>query len=372
MQQNSNPKIIISGGGTGGHVFPAISIANAIRAKNPAAEFLFVGALGKIEMEKVPAAGYRVVGLPIAGLQRGFSRRALAANVKLPFLLFKSLFKSYRVLRDFRPHAAVGVGGYASGPLLWVSARMKIPYLLQEQNSFAGKTNQKLASRATRICVAYPEMERFFPASKIVLTGNPIRNNIRPATEVTKKEALDHFGLAPHLKTILVIGGSLGAGTLNTCLEAYLPEAKDRPVQIIWQCGRNGIGRAREVLTRYEQVPVYAHEFIERMDLAFAAADLVLTRAGAGSISELCAAGKACIFVPSPNVAEDHQTHNAMALVKEKAGYMIPDKEATKVLMHTAVDLVFKESELQTLSENILQLSRPHAAEDIAKLVLEL
>ncbi|NLA15595.1 MAG: undecaprenyldiphospho-muramoylpentapeptide beta-N-acetylglucosaminyltransferase [Bacteroidales bacterium] len=372
MKQSRNRNIIISGGGTGGHVFPALSIAHAIRERDPKAKILFVGALGKMEMEKVPAAGYPIKGLPIGGFQRGFSRRALVSNFKLPFQLLVSILKSFQILRRFRPHAAVGVGGYASGPLLWAAARKKTPYLLQEQNSFAGKTNKKLAAQAAHICVAYPGMERFFPASKIVLTGNPIRENIGPATQKGVKEGLEYFRLNPEQKTILVIGGSLGAGTLNRCLEAYLPRAKEQTVQVLWQCGRNGIGRAQEALRQYPDVPVYVHEFIERMDLAFAVADLVVSRAGAGTISELCAAGKACIFVPSPNVAEDHQTHNAMALVKEKAGCLVPDNKAMEVLMDKALELVFDNEKLQILSSNVLQLSRPHAAKDIATLVLEL
>lgn len=372
MKQKKEYKVIISGGGTGGHVFPAISIAHAIRAQVPQANILFVGALGKMEMEKVPEAGYPITGLPISGLQRGFSKRALAANAKLPFLLLKSILRSFQILRQFKPHVAVGVGGYASGPLLWAAARKRIPYVLQEQNSFAGKTNRKLAGKAASICVAYPGMEAFFPPSKIVLTGNPIRSGIRPASAKTKEEALRHFGLSQERKTLLVVGGSLGAGTLNKCIEAYLPQAEKHPVQVIWQCGRSGIEKATEAVGKYPNAPVTAHEFISRMDLAFAAADLVVTRAGAGTISELCAAGKACIFVPSPNVAEDHQTHNAMALVKEKAGHMVRDREALETLMSKALELLFDDKELKLLSQNILQLSRPHAAEDIATLILKL
>ncbi|MDD4919798.1 MAG: undecaprenyldiphospho-muramoylpentapeptide beta-N-acetylglucosaminyltransferase [Bacteroidales bacterium] len=372
MKTGSKNRIIISGGGTGGHIFPAISIANAIRIKDPGVEVLFVGALGRMEMEKVPAAGYRIIGLPIAGLRRDLSLRGIIANLMLPVRLVESVTAAGRIIRDFRPTVAVGVGGYASGPLLWVAGKKGVPYILQEQNRFAGKTNKMLAAGAVHICVAYPGMEQFFPASKVVLTGNPIRKDIRPATEQEKQEALMHFGLDHEKKTLLITGGSLGAGTLNRCVREYLPRSGDRPVQILWQCGKHGMSQAAEALKEHPSVPVYVHEFIARMDLAYAAADLVVSRAGAGSISEFCAAGKACIFVPSPNVAEDHQTHNAMALVKENAGRLVTDKEAPVILMEKALELIFNDSERKKLSANILKLSRPDAAEQIASMVLEL
>lgn len=372
MKRQGNHKIIISGGGTGGHIFPAISIANAIRMKDPGAGILFVGALGRMEMEKVPEAGYKIAGLPIAGLHRNFSWQGIKANLMLPFRLVKSVTEAGRIIRDFHPTAAVGVGGYASGPLLWVARKKGIPYILQEQNSYAGKTNKMLAAGAVHICVAYPGMEKFFPASKIVLTGNPIRNDISPASKEAKQEALTHFGLDPYKKTIFVTGGSLGAGTLNRCVREYLPRSGNYQVQILWQCGKNGILTAKDAVEAYPGIPVHPHEFIRRMDLAYAVADLVISRAGAGSISELSAAGKACIFVPSPNVAEDHQSHNAMALVRENAGCLVPDKEAPAILMNKAIELIFNAKKLDTLSENILKLSRPHAAAQIASMILEL
>jgi UDP-N-acetylglucosamine--N-acetylmuramyl-(pentapeptide) pyrophosphoryl-undecaprenol N-acetylglucosamine transferase len=372
MKTRKNHRIIISGGGTGGHIFPAVSIANAIRMKDPGAEILFVGALGRMEMEKVPAAGYPIKGLPIAGLHREFTPRAVAANLLLPVRLIQSILAAIRIIREYRPSAAVGVGGYASGPLLWAAGQKRIPYILQEQNSFAGKTNKILAKRAVRICVAYSGMEQFFPAPKIVLTGNPIRKDIRPADLKMQKEGLGHFQLDPEKKTILVIGGSLGAGTLNRCVREFLPRMEAQNIQILWQCGKNGIAGAKDATGQFPGIPVYPMEFIHRMDLAYAAADLVISRAGAGSISELCTAGKACIFVPSPNVAEDHQTHNALALVREGAGHMVPDREAPAVLMDKALELISNDRELKRLSENILKLSRPAAAEQIAEMVLEL
>lgn len=372
MKCHNEHRIIISGGGTGGHIFPAISIANAIRIQDPGAGILFVGALGRMEMEKVPEAGYEIVGLPIAGLQRDMSWKGIKANLMLPLQLIRSIREARKIIREFRPTVAVGVGGYASGPLLWVARKKGIPYILQEQNSYAGKTNKILASGASCICVAYTGMEKFFPASKIVLTGNPIRNDISPAGKPLRQEAMTHFGLDPHKKTILVTGGSLGAGTLNRCMHDFLPRFKTDQVQILWQCGKNGIVQAREAVDKYPGIPVYPHEFIRRMDLAYAAADLIISRAGAGSISELSAAKKACIFVPSPNVAEDHQTHNAMALVRENAGYLVSDKEASEILMNKALELVFNTRELETLSENILKLSRPDAAAQIASIILEL
>jgi len=372
MKPNNKHRIIISGGGTGGHIFPAVSIAHAIRTQDPGAEILFVGALGRMEMEKVPAAGYNIKGLPIAGLRRDLSLKSISANLLLPFRLLESIAAARRILDDFKPTVAVGVGGYASGPLLWAAGRKGVPYIIQEQNSFAGKTNKLLASKAVHICVAYPGMEKFFPEPKIVLTGNPIRNDIRPSTPEYRQAACTHFGLDQDKKTILVIGGSLGAGTLNRCIENFLPKAGNFPVQILWQCGKNGIRQAILAKQNYPEAAVYPMEFIQRIDLAYNAADLVISRAGAGSISELSAAGKACIFVPSPNVAEDHQTHNAMALVKEDAGCLVADHLAFDSLMDHALEMVFNDSRLSVLSENILKLSRPHAAAQIAKMVLEL
>ncbi len=372
MKQNKEAyRIIISGGGTGGHIYPAISIAEAIKKLRPDAEILFVGANGRMEMEKVPSAGYRIKGLPIAGLQRGHSLSALLGNLTLPFRLLESIGEAGRILRDFKPHVAVGVGGYASGPLLWAASRRRIPYYLQEQNGFAGKTNKMLAAKAEKIFVAYPDMDKFFPAEKIVLTGNPIRSQIRLADAQLKASALEFFGLDPQKKTLLVIGGSLGAATLNRCMIDFLPHAAESGIQVIWQCGRSGKEAATAAMSAYPEIPVFLHDFLSRMDLAYAVADVVISRAGAGSISELCIAGKACIFVPSPNVAEDHQTHNAMALVKEHAGLLIRDADAQKELLPAALDLIKDPEKTNLFSSNILKMSRPDAATQIAEIILE-
>ena len=372
MKQNKEThRIIISGGGTGGHIYPAIAIADAIKKLEPDAEILFVGATGRMEMEKVPSAGYSIKGLPIAGLQRGYSPSALISNLALPIRLLKSIREAGRILRDFKPHVAVGVGGYASGPLLWAASRRRIPYYLQEQNGFAGKTNKMLAGKAEKIFVAYPDMDKFFPAEKIVLTGNPIRSQIRLADAQQKASALGFFGLDPHKKTLLVIGGSLGAATLNRCMIDFLPLAAESGIQVIWQCGRSGKEAATAAMNTYTGIPVFLYDFLSRMDLAYAVADVVISRAGAGSISELCIAGKACIFVPSPNVAEDHQTHNAMALVKEDAGLLIRDADAQTELMPAALKLIKDPEKINLFSYNILKISRPDAASQIAEIILE-
>lgn len=364
-------KIIISGGGTGGHIYPAVSIANALKAADSTVDILFVGALGRMEMEKVPAAGYPIEGLPIAGLQREKSLHALLANLSLPIKIAQSVAHAGRIIDRFGPQVAVGVGGYASGPLLWSARRKGIPYLLQEQNSFAGKTNKMLAKEAFAICVAYKGMEQFFPAEKIILTGNPIREGLSPASAAMKAEAQAHFGLDPAKRTLLVVGGSLGARTLNRCMAAYLPRAAQENVQIIWQCGKQGLAGATEAMQSYPTIPVQLHAFLSRMDLAFAASDAVISRAGAGTISELCVAGKPCLFVPSPNVAEDHQTHNALALVNEEAAWMVRDAEASEKLMDTALTLVRDTAACERLSTRIQTLGMPHAAATIAQLILD-
>lgn len=382
-------KIIISGGGTGGHIFPALSIADSVRELEPDADILFVGALGKMEMERVPAAGYPIIGLPVAGLVRKLS----PANLTLPFKLWKSMRMARRIVREFRPDVAVGVGGYASGPLVRAAARAGIPCLLQEQNSYAGLTNRMLAPRASRICVAYEGMERFFPADRILLTGNPIRSSIRPADETLKQEARTYFGLDGKHPVLLVLGGSLGCRTLNETLKAWTREMKeDMPYRIIWQSGkyygpdiRNFFASLPGESTDCELHPEsgdeytlrYRHgirnaDFIRRMDLAFAAADLVVSRAGAGTISELCAAGKATLFVPSPAVAEDHQTCNARALVSRQAAEMIPDAEAPEKLRTHCETLLRSPERLAELSRNILALARPDAGQTIAREVLAL
>ena len=333
----NKPRIIISGGGTGGHIFPALSIADSIKEICPEAEILFVGALGKMEMERVPAAGYKIIGLPVAGLRRSLSPR----NLALPFKLFRSVSKAGEIIRDFKPDVAVGVGGYASAPLLWSASRKGIPCLLQEQNSYAGLTNKILARRAATICTAYEGMERFFPADKILLTGNPIRKEIAPATPEQRDEACRFYNLDPQKKTLFILGGSLGCGTLNRVMRSWVEtRAAGSGYQVIWQCGRYYKEGIDDFMKGRQIRNLVYTDFIKRMDLAYAAADLLVSRAGAGTISELCAAGKPTVFVPSPNVAEDHQTHNAMALVNSAAALMVRDSEADEKLLATAEELI--------------------------------
>lgn len=372
-------RIIISGGGTGGHIFPALSIADAIRKIEPEADILFVGAEGKMEMERVPAAGYRIIGLPVAGLQRSLS----ASNLSLPGKVLRSLRKAGEIIRDFKPDAVVGVGGYASAPMLWKAASKGIPTLIQEQNSYAGLTNKILSRRASRICTAYPGMDRFFPASKIILTGNPVRDNIRPYTAAEKAEGLRFFNLRPDIPTVLMVGGSGGCGTFNTVMSVACTSGGAFPYQIIWQSGKGYARQTGELFShlggvsqKMDGLRIWGNvrncDFITRMDLAFAAADLVVSRAGAGTISELCAIGKAAVFVPSPNVAEDHQTHNAMALVDIDAAAMVCDSRASTDLFPTIKELLADNARRSLLEENILKLARPKASEDIAREVLKL
>ena len=372
-------RIIISGGGTGGHIFPALSIADAIRKIEPEADILFVGAEGKMEMERVPAAGYRIIGLPVAGLQRSLS----ASNLSLPGKVLRSLRKAGEIIRDFKPDAVVGVGGYASAPMLWKAASKGIPTLIQEQNSYAGLTNKILSRRASRICTAYPGMDRFFPASKIILTGNPVRDNIRPYTAAEKAEGLRFFNLSPDIPTVLMVGGSGGCGTFNTVMSVACTSGGAFPYQIIWQSGKGYARQIGELFShlggvsqKMDGLRIWGNvrncDFITRMDLAFAAADLVVSRAGAGTISELCAIGKAAVFVPSPNVAEDHQTHNAMALVDIDAAAMVCDSRASTDLFPAIKELLADNARRSLLEENILKLARPKASEDIAREVLKL
>lgn len=364
-----NPKIIISGGGTGGHIFPALSIASALKKLRPEAEILFVGAEGKMEMEKVPAAGYRIEALPVAGLQRSLSLK----NLILPLKVIRSLGMARGIIRRFKPDVAVGVGGYASAPLLWSAASMGIPTLIQEQNSYAGLTNKILGRKASRICTAYDGMDKFFPSERILLTGNPIRGEIRPATAAEREEGFRHFGLDPMKKTVLVVGGSLGSLTLNRAVKRWILKKKDDgKYQMIWQSGRFYKSETDTFLEQHPAEGIRNFDFIKRMDLAFAVADVVISRAGAGTISELCAEGKATIFVPSPNVAEDHQTHNAMALVRKNAAMMIRDNEAVEKLLPAAEALLEDDAKRASLERNILALSRPEAAEQIAREVLAL
>lgn len=375
MTQYRKIKAIISGGGTGGHIFPALSIANKLKELNPETEILFVGAEGRMEMEKVPAAGYEIVGLPVAGLQR----KLTLSNFALPFKVIRSVSMAKKVIREFKPDIAIGVGGYASAPLLWAAGRLGVPTLIQEQNGFAGLTNKILGKKADCICVAYDGMERFFPADKIVFTGNPIRKEIVPATAEMKAEAYRFYGLDPHKKHLFIVGGSLGSGTLNNAMKKWItdgcPGGED--MEIIWQCGKYYkpsvdafMKEAAEKGLGGKTLASITHsDFIKRMDLAYAAADVVISRSGASSISELCAAHKAAIFVPSPNVTEDHQTHNAMALVNKDAGLIVKDSEAAEKLMETACRLIDDPEKIALIEKNVAALAKTDAAMTIAEQV---
>jgi len=359
-------RVIVSGGGTGGHIFPAISIANALKAMVPNCEILFVGALGRMEMERVPSAGYEIIGLPVAGLKRSLS----SENLKLPFKLVKSLVMASGIIKRFRPDIAIGVGGYASAPLLFMASLKGIPYVIQEQNSFAGVTNRILGRGAKSVCVAYPSMERFFPAVKIKFTGNPVRDGIERANDESRECAIKHFNLKSDKKTILVLGGSLGSGTLNKCVKTWIEHRTSDEINLIWQCGKIYYKETDLFNKQNPRDFVRCFEFIKEMDLAFAAADLVISRAGAGTISELCIAAKATIFVPSPNVAEDHQRHNAMALVEKGAAIMIPDNEAAQRLMKEAVRVVSDSQQITLLEKTIEKMAVRDSAEKIANEVL--
>jgi len=375
----SAPRIIVSGGGTGGHIFPAISIANALKALCPDADILFVGAEGRMEMQRVPDAGYRIIGLPVAG----FERKHLWKNVSVLIKLLRSQRLARRIVKEFRPQVAVGVGGYASGPMLKVCAMAGIPTLIQEQNSYAGVTNKLLAKQAAKICVAYDGMERFFPAEKLILTGNPVRQALVDS-RITREQAAEHFGLNPQKKTILILGGSLGARTLNRTMEAALRDIKGHPeVQFIWQTGRIYINEVKDAITTFTgdtmrnvRVPslpnLYVNDFISEMPMAYGLADLVVSRAGAGSISEFCLLGKPVILVPSPNVAEDHQTKNALALVNKDAALYVKDADAATQLVDLALRTVADDDRLHSLSEHIARLALPDSADRIAKEVLKL
>ena len=360
-------KIIISGGGTGGHIFPAISIANTLKQRIPNVEILFVGAQERMEMDKVPAAGYEIVGLPV----KGFDRAHLLNNIKVIRCLMKSLSLAKKTIREFKPDIAVGVGGYASGPTLWSAASLGIPTLIQEQNSYAGVTNKLLAKKADRICVAYEGLEKFFPAEKIVVTGNPVRKDLEEAL-CKKEEALRFFGLSPEKKTILVVGGSLGARTINQSIQGGLDKFFSSDVQLIWQTGRYYHEDAVRHLKAYRGMPVWCSDFISRMDYAYAAADLVISRAGASSISELCILKKPVVLVPSPNVAEDHQTKNAMALVNKQAAVLVTDKEAQEKLVDTALDIVHDEAQLASLAQHIGKMAHFNSAEQIVDEIMKI
>jgi UDP-N-acetylglucosamine--N-acetylmuramyl-(pentapeptide) pyrophosphoryl-undecaprenol N-acetylglucosamine transferase len=356
-------KVIISGGGTGGHIFPAISIANALKQRDDSAEILFVGAEGRMEMEKVPAAGYNIVGLPVAGLQR----RLTFKNFALPFKLWKSLNKADGIIRDFKPDIVIGVGGYASAPVLWKAQRLGIPTLIQEQNSYAGLTNKLLAKKADAICVAYQGMERFFPEKKIFYTGNPVRQDLSGLDDI-RTEAMDFFGLDINKPVVLSLGGSLGARTINASIAGHLHEFEENDIQLIWQTGKHYFAKASGLAAGKQGIKVF--DFIYKMNYAFSAADLIISRAGAGTISELCIVGKPAVLVPSPNVSEDHQTKNALALDNKNAAIMITDADARDNLVGMAIDLINNKLFRANLSDNISKLALPNAAGEIVNRII--
>jgi UDP-N-acetylglucosamine--N-acetylmuramyl-(pentapeptide) pyrophosphoryl-undecaprenol N-acetylglucosamine transferase len=360
-------RVIISGGGTGGHIFPAIAIADEIKRKNPAVSILFVGAIGKMEMDKVPAAGYNIVGLPIVG----FQRKLTLSNFLLPFKLINSLIKAYLVIKRFKPQVVIGVGGYASGPTLKIATLLNIPTVIQEQNSFPGKTNKLLATKVSAICTAYTGLEKFFPKDKITLTGNPIRKEMVDI-ESKKEAALAYYGLESAKKTVLIIGGSLGARTLNNALLKDLHLLQEKGIQVIWQTGKFYFDHITTACQANDMNGVKVLQFIDRMDLAYAAADCIISRAGAISVSELCLIEKPIILVPSPNVAEDHQTKNAMALVQENAAILVKDTAAIDELIPTVIALIENETKQLELSKAIKAMGKPNATEDIVNVIEKL
>jgi len=368
MNANRAYRLMISGGGTGGHVFPAIAIANAFRDRHANAEILFVGAEGRMEMTKVPEAGYKIVGLWISGLQRSLA----LSNLLFPIKLLSSLFKARKLIRTFKPDVVVGTGGYASGPLMMAATQLKVPSLIQEQNSYAGLTNKRLASKAKKICVAYPGMEKFFPKDKIVFTGNPVRKDIASLDSVRSK-GLSSYGFDKDAKTLLIIGGSLGARTINESVLAGIDKLINARIQVIWQTGKSYFQSVREQVTNKDLQRIRISDFVTQMDQAYASADVVISRAGALSISELCLAGRPSILVPSPNVVADHQTKNANALVERDAALLVRDHEAKEKLVSQAIELLNNEQRRRELSHNISKMARPlaaqHIAEEIEKLI---
>lgn len=360
MKANEPYRLIISGGGTGGHVFPAIAIANAFRERHPSAEILFIGAEGKMEMIRVPEAGYKIVGLWISGIKRSLS----VSNLLVPFKLLASLWRARKIVKTFKPHAVIGTGGYASGPMMIAATRLNIPAILQEQNSYAGLTNKQLADKVQRICVAYPGMDKYFPKGKIQLTGNPVRKDIINL-DTKRDKALGHFGFSSSGRTLLVLGGSGGAKTINESVMSGLDKLIDADVQLIWQTGKVYYESVRAQTASKDLRKIRLYDFLKEMDLAYAAANAVVSRAGALSISELCLAKKPAVLVPSPNVAEDHQTKNAMALVRAEAAILVSDQEAREKLVGEAMQLLFDEKRCHVLSENIGRLGKPLAAEEI-------
>jgi UDP-N-acetylglucosamine--N-acetylmuramyl-(pentapeptide) pyrophosphoryl-undecaprenol N-acetylglucosamine transferase len=367
MNQQRHKRVIISGGGTGGHIFPAISVANALRKIDPEIEILFVGAEGRMEMEKIPAAGYRIIGLPVAGIQRSLTPKNITVLIKL----FKSLNKAKKVIKEFQPDVVVGVGGYASGPVLRQAGRMGIPTLIQEQNSYAGITNKLLAKKSSVICVAYDGMDRYFPAEKIIKTGNPVRQNFDNLKNLTS-EAFSFFGLKKEFPVILVLGGSLGAGSINKSLSENINMLRESDCQWLWQTGKNYYENVKALVSLSFSDNILVHGFINRMDYAYAAADIIVSRAGAGTISELCLVGKPVILIPSPNVAEDHQTRNAMAVSDREAAVLITDDQAVKTLVNEAINLISNKTRRVQLSENIIKMANKDADIRIAEEVLKL
>ncbi len=363
----SKLRVIISGGGTGGHIFPAVSIAKKLKEVNPETEILFVGAEGKMEMEKVPREGFRIVGLPIVGLQRQLNLKNIINDVQVPFRFVGSIAKARKIIKEFKPQIAVGVGGYASAPLLMAATRMKIPALIQEQNGFAGLTNKMLGDKVQSICVAYEGMERFFPADKIVMSGNPIRPEMHPYGAAEREEGLKMYGFDPSKKHILIVGGSLGSGTLNRAMKAWIEAGcpGGEGVEVLWQCGKYYKSGIDAFMQGRDLPGIQYSDFISRMDLAYAMADVIISRSGASSVSEICATAKAAVFVPSPNVAEDHQTHNAMALVRKDAALIVKDADAAKDLMNTALALVRDPERIAVLERNALAMALPDAAKTI-------
>lgn len=353
-------RLIVSGGGTGGHIFPAIAIANAFRERHPDAHILFVGAKGRMEMIRVPEAGYEIIGLWITGIQRKFT----LSNLLFPLKLLVSFLRAGAIVRGFKPDVVIGTGGFASGPMMIAATRMKVPALIQEQNSFAGLANRQVADKVSKVCVAYEGMEKYFPAEKIVLTGNPVRKDILSVGDKVEKAKM-HFGFEDSRKTLLIIGGSLGARTINESILTGIEKLLDAGVQVMWQTGKIYFEMVQSALLKYDRRRLRVFDFLKEMDLAYAAADVVISRSGALSVSELCIARKPCILVPSPNVAEDHQTKNALALVRKDAAVMVPDKEARNNLVDEALKLLFDEHRARKLGEHIAELAKPTATEDI-------
>jgi UDP-N-acetylglucosamine--N-acetylmuramyl-(pentapeptide) pyrophosphoryl-undecaprenol N-acetylglucosamine transferase len=353
-------RVIISGGGTGGHIFPAIAIANSFRERNRDAQILFVGAKGRMEMTRVPEAGYKIIGLWISGLQR----KLTLSNLLFPVKVVVSYVRAAMIIKRYKPHVVIGTGGYASGPIMMAATRSGVPTLIQEQNSFAGLANKQVADRVNKVCVAYDGMEKYFPKQKIVLTGNPVRKDIITVSQ-KKSQAKTHFGFEGNKKTLLIIGGSLGARTINESILGGIEKLIDAQVQVIWQTGKGYYESYKSQLGKYDLKRIRVQDFVREMDLAYAAADVVISRSGAIAVSELCISGKPVILVPSPNVAEDHQTKNAMALVTKDAALMVTDKDAKSKLVDEALKLLFDEQLALRLSQNILRLARPNATEDI-------